>query len=193
MNKRKWLLISTFLFLLLQVFVWVDTFGLFEIDVEAPSSVDLAAWQIKVNTQDITGDFASFTIPMINWDSNNNVMPGRAAPGSSAYFEIFIDPSGTEVSIEYEIAMDFANLNNEKIYITSVKNKAGEDLEQNDEENYVGTMFLADVINNQVEIIKVEFIWEDDESNNEVDSSFVGMTDAFLDVPISIKVSQYVE
>ena len=193
MNKRKWLLTSTFLFLLLQVFVWVDTFGLFEIAVEAPSAVDLAAWQIKVNTQDISGEFTSFMIPSINWQANNNVMPGKAAPGNTAYFEILIDPRGTEVSIEYEISMDFANLNNEKIYITSVKNKAGDDLDLNDEDNYVGTMFLADVINNQTEIIKVEFIWENDEDNNEIDSSFVGISDGFLDVPISIKVSQYVE
>lgn len=193
MKKRKWLIIiSSFLFIALISYSIMDSYGLFETQIISPAESNLAKWQILVNTQDITGANNNFLIPEVNWASNPLVAPGKAAPGMSAYFEIIINPIGTEVSIEYEISLDFANLNNDKIYITSVKNKNGEELVQNEEGDYLGIISLLQIQNNETETIRVDFTWENDEDNNEIDSSFVAMEDAFLDVPISIRFLQYV-
>lgn len=193
MKKRKWLIIiSSFLFIALIGYSIMDSYGLFESNITSPVISDLAKWQILVNTEDITGTNNSFTVPQVNWETNSLVAPGKAAPGMSAYFEIIINPSETEVSIEYEISLDFANLNNDKIYITSVKNKKGEDLNLNEEGNYLGIIPLLDIQNNETETIRVDFTWENDDENSDVDSSFVGMDDAFLDVPISIRFLQHI-
>lgn len=192
MTKRKLLVTSVFLFLMLQIFTFVNTFGLFESNITAPAISNLAAWQIKVNSSNVTGASSSFLIPAVNWTASDNTLPGKAAPGSSAYFEIIIDPSGSEVSLEYEIILDFANLNNDKIRITSVKNGLGEVINPTPEEAYTGVILLADVLAGTTTTVRVDFVWENDDTNSEIDSTFVGMENAFLDVPISIKFSQYV-
>lgn len=192
MKKRKWLVTSFFLLLALSLMAILESYGLFEINTQTPVEGDLAAWQIALNSKNITGVSQTFLIPSVNWAANNKVVPGKAAPGTSAYFEIIINPSGSEVSIEYEITLDFANLNNDKIAIISVINNYGQLALPNQEGNYVGVIPLSRVLNNETEIIRVNFAWVNDENNNEVDSYFVGMENAFLDVPISVKLSQYI-
>lgn len=192
MTRRKLLVTSFFLLLLLQIFAYVNTFGLFESNITSPAISDLAKWQIKINASEVTGANHSFLVPTVNWINNDTTLPGKAAPGSSAYFEIIIDPSGTEVSLEYQVTMDFANLNNDKIYISSVKNEAGTVISPEPDGSYKGIILLADVLAAKQEKIRVDFVWENDDNNSVNDSKFVGMGSPFLDVPISVKLSQYV-
>ena len=192
MNKRSnWTLITSFLFLLLAFFVFVDTYGLFELNTEVPVAGNLAKWQILVNSQDIMGETKTFLIPTVNWETSSNVLPGKAAPGLSASFDIIIDPSTTEVAIEYELGLDFIEITNEKVYLTGVKNKSGVTILPNEDDKYVGQILLPAVLNNEPETLTVSFIWENDEDNNDMDSSFVGVKDAFLNIPITLKLSQY--
>ncbi len=191
MKKRKWLVTSFFLFLVLSFLIILESYGLFEVNTESPVVSDLAKWQIAINYSNITGENQTFLIPQVNWLANDKVSPGKAAPGSSGYFEIIIDPTGSEVAIEYEIELDFANLNNDKIYISSVLNKYGQPVTLNLEGNYIGVISLTNVLNTETDIIRVNFVWANDEYNNEIDSDFVGMENAFLDVPITIRLSQY--
>lgn len=192
MNKRSnWTLITSFLFLLLAFFVFVDTYGLFELNTEVPVAGNLAKWQILVNSQDIMGETKTFLIPTVNWETSPDVLPGKAAPGLSASFDIIIDPSTTEVAIEYELGLDFIEITNEKVYLTGVKNKSGVTILPNEDDKYVGQILLPAVLNNEPETLTVSFIWENDEDNNDMDSSFVGVKDAFLNIPITLKLSQY--
>ena len=192
MNKRSnWTLITSFLFLLLAFFVFVDTYGLFELNTEVPVAGNLAKWQILVNSQDIMGETKTFLIPTVNWETSPNVLPGKAAPGLSASFDIIIDPSTTEVAIEYELGLDFIEITNEQVYLTGVKNKSGVTILPNEDDKYVGQILLPAVLNNEQETLTVSFIWENDEDNNDIDSSFVGVKDAFLNIPITLKLSQY--
>ncbi len=192
MNKRSnWTLITSFLFLLLAFFVFVDTYGLFELNTEVPVAGNLAKWQILVNSQDIMGETKTFLIPTVNWETSPDVLPGKAAPGLSASFDIIIDPSTTEVAIEYELGLDFIEITNEKVYLTGVKNKSGVTILPNEDDKYVGQILLPAVLNNETETLTVSFIWENDEDNNDMDSSFVGVKDAFLNIPITLKLSQY--
>lgn len=192
MNKRSnWTLITSFLFLLLAFFVFVDTYGLFELNTEVPVAGNLAKWQILVNSQDIMGETKTFLIPTVNWETSPDVLPGKAAPGLSASFDIIIDPSTTEVAIEYELGLDFIEITNEKVYLTGVKNKSGVTILPNEDDKYVGQILLPAVLNNEQETLTVSFIWENDEDNNDIDSSFVGVKDAFLNIPITLKLSQY--
>lgn len=169
----------------------LDSYGIFQSDVESDVSNDIAKWQILVNGSDITGEFQTFNINNVNWENNSGVLSGKAAPGLSAYFEILIDPTGSEVSIEYEIFLDFLNLNNEHITLTSIKDENGIPLFEEEENTYSGIIGLARVELGEIEKIRVDFIWDNDETNNEIDSAYVGIEDSKLNVPISIRFSQY--
>lgn len=192
-RSKKPLLIIAFLFLIILSYQILDSYGIFESDTSTDISSSIAKWQILVNGSNITGSTNTFNIDTVNWETNSGVAPGKAAPGLSAYFEILINPSGSEVSIEYEIFLDFLNLNNDKISLISIKDKLGNSLTEVDANKYKGVIGLEDVLQGNIEKIRVEFTWENDESNNEIDSSYVGQTNPLLDIPISIRLSQYAE
>lgn len=192
-RSKKPLLIIAFLFLIILSYQILDSYGIFESDTSSDISSSIAKWQILVNGSNITGSTNTFNIDTVNWETNSGVAPGKAAPGLSAYFEILINPSGSEVSIEYEIFLDFLNLNNDKISLISIKDKLGNSLTEVDTNKYKGVIGLEDVLQGNIEKIRVEFTWENDESNNEIDSSYVGQTNPLLDIPISIRLSQYTE
>ncbi len=192
-RSKKPLLIIAFLFLIILSYQILDSYGIFESDTSTDISSSIAKWQILVNGSNITGSTNTFNIDTVNWETNSGVAPGKAAPGLSAYFEILINPSGSEVSIEYEIFLDFLNLNNDKISLISIKDKLGNSLTEVDTNKYKGVIGLEDVLQGNIEKIRVEFTWENDESNNEIDSSYVGQTNPLLDIPISIRLSQYTE
>ena len=184
---------SFFLVFLVLLLYISDAFGLFEINSSSPLEADLAKWQIIVNSSDISNNGGTFLIPEVHWERNENTMEGKAAPGSKAYFEILIDPRGSEVSLSYQLYLDFLNLSNESIRIISVKNKNNEVLEPNEEGKYQGLILLSSIKNNEWEKIRVDFKWENDENNNEKDSKYVGKVNQFLDIPITLRFSQYIE
>lgn len=190
-RPKKGFLIVAFLFLIVLTYQILDTYGIFESNTSTAVYSDIAKWQILVNGSNITGETNTFNISNVNWETNSGVLPGKAAPGLSAYFEILVDPTGSEVAIEYEIFLDFLNLNNNQINIISVKDKMDNPIDQIDVNKYVGVIGLNDVLQGNIEKIKVDFMWGHDEANNNIDSSFVGESNAVLDIPVSIRLSQY--
>ena len=190
-RPNKGFLIIAFLFLIILTFQVLDTYGIFESNTSTDVSSNIAKWQILVNSSNITGEINTFNISNVNWTTNSGVAPGKAAPGISAYFEILIDPSGSEVAIEYEIFLDFLNLNNEKIVLTSITDSSNNSLNEVDINKYNGVIGLSDVLQGNIETIKINFSWINDDSNNEADSVFVNQINPKLDVPVSIRLSQY--
>lgn len=190
-NISKKLFILGCLFFTILTYQVLDSYGIFESNTQSDVSSNLAKWQILLNGSNVTGEVNTFNINSLNWEANTGVLSGKAAPGLSAYFEIIINPTGSEVSIEYEITLDFLGLENDEIYLTSIKDHNGTPLTQIDTNKYSGIIYLADILLEEVETIRVDLIWDNDELNNEVDSEFVGQTNPMIDIPISVKLSQY--
>lgn len=71
----------------------------------------IANWSIKVNTEDITVDGIEENkeITLVPEESSN-VATGKLAPGYGGYFDITIDPTGTEVGFDYTIKLDVSKL-----------------------------------------------------------------------------------
>lgn len=178
--------------LIITISVILDSYAIFETDVNSNSEMQLAKWQILVNGDDITGTYNEFSVAQVNWGTNSNVLPGKASPGLSAYFDVFIDPEGTEVSMDYEIHLDFLSLNNSEIVLNSVLDRNNNALEMVDEYTYKGMLSLADIESDVVERIRVSFTWNDNEENNDTDSYYVNQ-DTFLNIPVSIKFVQHIE
>ncbi len=186
--------IGAFLFLLILVYTIVDSYGIFKSNIGSDVQANLAKWQILVNGSDVSGEATEFNLNDVNWTSNTGVVPGKAAPGLSAYFEILIDPTGSEVAIEYEIELDFLALNNENIYLTSIKNiDSNLPLTEIELNKYSGIISLNNVLSGTIEKIRVDFTWEHNDSNNEADSVYVNQENPELQYPISVRLLQYIE
>ena len=69
------------------------------------ATVQIAKWAVKLNTTDITppGD-TTFTINFQEV-ANNNVVDGKIAPASELFADFIIDPTGSEVAVDYEFSL----------------------------------------------------------------------------------------
>lgn len=191
--KKNFQLIA-FLFLIIIIYIFVDSYGIFESNIESNVKANLAKWQLLVNGSNVTGENSSFTINNVNWTSNSGVVPGKAAPGLSAYFEILIDPTDSEVAIEYELTLDFLALNNSAIYLTEIKNMdTNSSLTEVELNKYSGVIPLNKVLSGNLERIRVNFVWDNKEDNSSADSVYVNQPESKLEFPITLKLLQYIE
>lgn len=189
-NKLFYLLICLVVLLLLG-FQILDTYGVFESNITNNTSNDLAKWQILINGSNVTDQTSTFTINTISWNPNSGVASGKAAPGLSGFFEIIINPTGSEVSIEYEITMDMDHSSNSQIIIESVKDEDGTPLSLIDTNKYYGLITLDQIILGEIKTIRVDVVWNNDEGNNLIDSGYIDDINPVLDIPITVRLVQY--
>lgn len=64
---------------------------------------DVAKWAVSVNGTDIT---AADTFDLVfQEEPNDHVVDGKVAPGSRLYADIEVDPSGSEVAVDYAFSL----------------------------------------------------------------------------------------
>ena len=101
------------LLLCLLIYSVIDTYGLFEDNVDRKVQANVAAFTIKINNSDINGTNKAFTINDIVSNTNPNVAGNKIAPGSSGYFDIILDPTNVDVALKYAITYDLSNIKND--------------------------------------------------------------------------------
>lgn len=168
--------------------VIISTFSLLESNITSPVKVSPANWSIKVNNN-LIGESSEFEITDIVWSGNENVKPGKAAPGTNGYFSIEIDPSDVDVAFIYSFTIDRTELLNEYFRIDSIETE-GINLIRTGIDTYSGIFSLEDISSNTKKNIKFNLYWENNEENNEVDSEYVGVNKT-INIPITMKFSQY--
>lgn len=95
-----------------------DTYSRYIANTAGDIEVQLAKWQILVNTQDITsGDAKSIELqPVVI--ANEHVASDTFAPSSKGYFDIAVDPSNVNVSFGYNISLEVLNKDMPDLMIT---------------------------------------------------------------------------
>lgn len=166
------------------------TYSIFETNLNTTTDSVLAPWQILVNNTMVSSESSEFTVDTVNWSTDPNVLDGKAAPGLSGYFEIIIDPSGSEVAIEYEIELDFDFNNNEYIKLSTIKKQNGDDLTPSNGNTFFGEITLSQLEVDYVETIRISFVWENNEDNNDVDSGFVNQNNPKIEIPVIVRLKQ---
>lgn len=184
---KKVLIIFGISLLLLFGYEIVKTYAIFESDVLVQSNSPLAKWEIAINGKSIDKNTTTFTVDNVIWSSSNHVVDGKAAPGSTASFEISIDPHNTQVAIKYDVILDFSMINNPEIRFLSLEETNGKKLIKTGEDKYTGVLTLEDIDNNRIDNLLVKLVWNNNEENNENDSA---MPSTF-DIPVIIKFEQY--
>ena len=109
--------------LILILFIAIPTtFSRYTITAEGETSVSIANWQIAINGVNLSHTTTLNNKIDLIYDNKQN---GIILPGETGYFDIVIDPTGTEVSIEYEITIDLSNMPQNMI-LTGYTLNAGE-------------------------------------------------------------------
>lgn len=71
----------------------------------ANAKVDIAKWSIKLGTEDISTQSKTVNAN-VTYSDNEYVANGKIAPGRSATFSVEVDPTGSEVAIDYTFTVD---------------------------------------------------------------------------------------
>ena len=95
-----------------------DTYSRYIANTAGDIEVQLAKWQILVNTEDITsGEAKSIELqPVVI--ANEHVASDAFAPSSKGYFDIAVDPSNVNVSFGYNISLEVLNKDMPDLMIT---------------------------------------------------------------------------
>ena len=90
--------------LILLITVSFATYAIYKSSASGDTTVQTAAWVVKVNNSDIvTTDSFTFNAADIAWNRRVSQVEGKIAPGDTGTIEFEIDATGSEVNVAYEV------------------------------------------------------------------------------------------
>ncbi len=182
MSKRKlWLFAIVMLVFLITTIT--STFALFETNASGDSELDIGRWVILLNGDDVKLN-ETITLDDFTYSATSHTADGKFAPGRDATFEIEIDATDSDVSVQYDISIDDSALfdhPNIDIVVT--------DLDTNTVINSVavnGVIYLSDA--SRVKHLEIALEWNDNPLYDEEDTELIG---GELNFDISANFIQY--
>lgn len=165
------------------------------------NTIQVARWAVKVNSTDIVPANATLSVTFKEV-TNANVVDGKIAPASSLYADFEIDPTGSEVAIDYEFTIGTLTMSSgtppADLKIEKVVTVGSDSLETAITETsgkYSGTIALASqtaaLTSTEKVTVRVYVKWENKDTNNAADTTF-GAAAPTVTVPISIVVKQHI-
>lgn len=191
-NKSTKIILIAALIIMLGVTVYNvrDSFALFESELTVEAAANTGAWNIYVNNTNISGATTEFTVNNVNVSTNEHVVADRMAPGTSAYFDLNIVPTGTDVSIRYDITFDFSELST-SLVVEDITELNGRTLVRTDENVYSGIITLSEIQSNVYSDVRISIKWDNDEANNDIDTEIGMNINGSISIPVTINVTQY--
>ena len=101
-NNNKPIVILLALLLITAIVFSMYAYAKYKTTLTGNGTATVAKWSFKVNGQTQTIPDIDLTQTM---DANNNVAEGKIAPGTSGHFDLELDATGSEVSIDYNIKL----------------------------------------------------------------------------------------
>lgn len=187
---KKFLILLVLVMILFTVYKIIQIYAVFYSEANGQTSEKISNWTIKVNGTDIAKS-QSFTIDSFNVGTDAHVKPGKLAPGLSGNFGITINPTGTEVSIRYDINIDSTNLTNNNIVIDSVEEKNQSNILTKTSENvYTGIIPLNNIKNGQIDNIVTTLKWLNNGTDDQ-EQNLDSVLNTRVKVPITVTITQY--
>lgn len=138
------------------------------------SQIDIAKFNVTVNGQNVTNDDPFY----LKLSDTTNTLDDKMAPNNSGYFEITIDPTGTEVSLDYSFLFNFDSIDSEIRNNIRLINFEANGVMYSINDNFVkGELLLpstsqAFTVSDKL-TLKVNWEWDEDITNPDIDSSNV--------------------
>ncbi len=101
-NTIKLIMLALVLITLCLFFI-SGTYARYASSASGTGSAVVAKWAVKINTVDIVAN-DSFTVTFSEV-ANDNVVNDKIAPGSRLYADFVIDPTGSEVAVDYNFVL----------------------------------------------------------------------------------------
>ena len=109
MKSRVKIILYIVLFVVAMALIYCvsSTYAVYETITNGTANLDIGSWVIRLNSVDISsGETISFNANNFTYSNSSHIANGVIAPGRSGYFEVIIDPDGSDVSIRYDITLD---------------------------------------------------------------------------------------
>lgn len=151
-------------------FISKKTNTAYETVVDNEVNLDIATWKIEIDEQDIATATSDISIKNITWE-NEHSEPNKAAPGSKGIVRIKIDPTDTQVAVEYNIKyFDHLLDPNCLLTVTSI-DLEGEDLTKVEDNLYHGYIPLDEIQNGAEKYLVIHVEWQNNEDENNQDTN----------------------
>ncbi len=178
-NRYKLIVVALFAFLITS-FLVVQTYALFETDASGDGELDIGRWVILVNNYDIT-QMETLTLSNFTYTNGSHTQSGYFAPGSTGYFDLVIDASQSDVSVEYTLDIDDSDLaDHPNIYFTFT------DLDTNQTvstSTYTGLIRLSDA--SKVRHMRLNLVWDNQSPTYDVEDT------SLIDGELSFDISAH--
>lgn len=174
MIMKNRIFIISLMVLLCTLLIVVDTYALFETDRNDTSDLSIGKWKIKVDGTD-TSLLETITLNSFTYSSSPHTQSGYFAPGMSATFDVEIDASEADVSVEYDLTIDdeileeYPNMH----FSVSSSNSAGTTTGT----HFTGVIGVND--NSRVVTLTITLVWDNQAQYDESDTTLNGGTIAF--------------
>lgn len=186
---KLWLLVI--LFFILSIYLVADSYALFETNSSGEANSTIGKWVIKISDVLISDNqMEEFSVDNFVYETNDNIADGYIAPGRNGYFDIVLDPTGTDVAIRYDLSFD-----NEQTYGDNIKYSVtlltGEETIKTGPNTYSGIVTLDQIEQDTKITLRINLTWES-ERNYDHNDTILGMTEnAKIRIPVGISVNQY--
>jgi hypothetical protein len=189
---KKWLWFGTLGLLIISLATISKTLAVFETNGSGVATTSVSKWIIKLNNVDISqGSTNSFIIDNVTYSNSANVENGYIAPGRSGYFDIVLDPSGTNVAVRYDIEIDTTSGNYPSNITFTVDNLNSSQVVKTGNNTFSGVVSLADISQNKTITLRLNLNWVDNTENDVSDTEKGVVQNNRILIPINVKVSQY--
>lgn len=170
---------------------------------------DIAKWSVKLNGNDISGQAGSVDVNM-TLSENDYVKSDKFAPGVTGSFDIELDPTGSEVAMDYTFNIDSSAISEaleanstSKFVVVGATYKIGSGEAQtatiDGNGNVTVSESLAQVENGNKVLVTVSVLWDNDnDSQNASDtvegvaSSIAGVNGKTVTFPVAVTAKQHI-
>ncbi len=178
MKGNKKILVVAVLLLLLAVSY--STYAIYKSTATADATVSTAAWVVKVNNQSLTQATHTFTLGNITWATPTvSKVSGKIAPGDHGTVTVEIDATGTEVDVNYTVAIDTTAFDNNQFSVAAATTSAAP---------LTGTIAYSDA--SKVKTITLDIKWNAVDTNAANTDDLGDAGQANLAIPVTVTVVQ---
>lgn len=168
MRKKIKLIIVALFALLLTSFLIVETYALFETNGSAEKEMEIGRWVILLNNNDVT-ETRTLTLNDFTYANSSHTQSGYFAPGSVGYFDLEIDATDSDVSVEYVLDIDDSGLTDyPNIYFTFTNLDTNQTVTTS---SYNGLIRLSDA--SKVHNFRINLVWNNQTQYDDSDTSLI--------------------
>ena len=192
-NRIKFALyFCLFAFIVITIITFKSTYALFENDATGIVDNTIGKWIIKVSDALITsGQTEDIVIDSFIYEQKQTVENGYIAPGGSAYFDLVFDATECDVSVKYDITINYEEIEYDDNISINVEELGTNNTVKTAENTFSGIIDLASIQNDELVTLRVTINWEDLEDYNDRDTALGIVEDNKLAVPITVNAVQY--